>query len=92
MTLRIRKLEEQKLTIIALSGRIEEQHLSELQQLVKTEAGVQDVVVDLEEVRLVDRGAVRFLADCESKGIKLRNCPAYIREWLDTGRGASHES
>jgi len=53
VTLRIRKLEEQKLTIVALSGRTEEQHLSELQQLLKTEVRVEDVVVDLKEVRLV---------------------------------------
>jgi len=52
VTLRIRKLEEQKLTIVALSGRTEEQHLSELQQLLKTEVRVEDVVVDLKEVRL----------------------------------------
>jgi len=25
---------------------------------------------------------VRFLSDCESKGIELVNCPLYIREWI----------
>jgi len=73
------------------AGRTEEQHLSELQQLLKTEVRVEDVVVDLKEVRLVRPASVRFLADCESKGIKLRSCPAYIREWLDAGSGEGSE-
>jgi hypothetical protein len=35
------------------------------------------------EVKLVDRDEVSFLAGCEAKGIKLANCPAYIREWIE---------
>jgi hypothetical protein len=41
------------------------------------------VVIDLEEVALVDGEAVAFLALSEIDGIALRNCPAYIREWVD---------
>jgi len=37
----------------------------------------------LGEVRLADRDAVRFLRDCEADGMKLQNCPLYIREWID---------
>jgi hypothetical protein len=33
-------------------------------------------------VRLVNRDAIKFLADCEAGGTKLRNCPAYVREWI----------
>ncbi len=29
-----------------------------------------------------DRGAVKLLALSESNGAELRNCPAYIREWV----------
>jgi len=36
----------------------------------------------LQEVRLVYREGVRFLANCKAKGIKLKNCPAYIRGCL----------
>jgi hypothetical protein len=25
---------------------------------------------------------VNFLATCELKGIELRNCPAFLREWV----------
>ena len=40
------------------------------------------VVLDLKEVKLIDREALRFLARCEENGIKVENCPAYIREWI----------
>jgi hypothetical protein len=39
-------------------------------------------VLDLAEVTLVDREAVRFLAVCNMRGIELRNCPEFIREWM----------
>lgn len=40
------------------------------------------LVLDLKEVRLVDRDAVRFLAHSEAAGARLRNCSAFIREWI----------
>ena len=40
------------------------------------------VALDLEEVILVDREGVMLLAHSEANGIELRNCPAYIREWV----------
>jgi hypothetical protein len=42
-----------------------------------------NIILDLREVRLADRDAVRFLRGCEADGIKLENCPAYMREWID---------
>jgi hypothetical protein len=30
---------------------------------------------------------VRFLAHCEAENVTLDNCPAYIREWIDTEKG-----
>jgi hypothetical protein len=58
-----------------LTGRVGVAHVAELQRLI-------DAVLDLEDVKLVDREAVSFLARCEASGIKLDNCPAYVREWL----------
>jgi hypothetical protein len=84
--LKIRRTEDDGLATFALSGRIEEQHVSELQGLLADEAEVAKIALDLEEVRLVDREAVRFLAACEARGIRLRNCPSYVREWIETGR------
>jgi len=70
--------------IITLSGRIEEEQLAELETLLKSEAGT--LVLDLAEVRLVHREAVKFLLKCEDGGIELRNCPSYVREWIEKGR------
>jgi hypothetical protein len=90
--LKIRRSEDNGLVAYALSGRIEERDVSELQKLLEVQAEPGEITLDLEEVRLVDRGAVRFLAACEVRGIKLKNCPSYIREWIETGRDTSHES
>jgi hypothetical protein len=73
-------------TVLAVSGRIEESDLPDLQTVLDAEVKTPDLTLDLGEVRLVDRGALRFLAECEAKGIKLKNCPAYIREWLGSDR------
>jgi predicted metal-binding protein len=42
-----------------------------------------NIILDLRDVRLADRDAVRFLRGCEEDGMKLENCPAYVREWMD---------
>jgi predicted metal-binding protein len=39
--------------------------------------------LDLRDVRLADRDVVKFLRDCEADGMKLENCPAYVREWIE---------
>jgi hypothetical protein len=77
------------LTTITLSGRIEEEQLSELETVLQSQAG--PFVLNLTDLRLVHREAVRFLSKCEDSGIELRNCPSYVREWIDTGRGQHHE-
>ena len=78
--------------VFDLSGRIEEKDLPELQTLLSAEVDPAGLTLNLEEVRLVDREAVRFLANCEARGIKLKNCPSYIREWIEKGKETSHES
>jgi hypothetical protein len=41
-----------------------------------------NLALDLADVTLVDREAVKFLAHCEADSIELENCPPYIREWI----------
>ena len=48
--------------------------------LLEQENGV--VAIDLKDVLIVDREAIKLLAVGESNGVELRNCPAYIREWV----------
>ena len=89
--LKIRRFFEQDLLVFALSGRIDHEHLSELQALLEAEGDAGEITLDLDEVMLVDRESVRFLASCEARGIKLKNCPLYIREWIETGSGTTDE-
>jgi hypothetical protein len=50
------------------------------------------VVLDLAEVTLVDVETVRFLCGSEAKGIELRHCPSYVREWIRREQGAAGSS
>lgn len=80
--LRIQKSANADSVIFTLSGRIGVQDLAELQQVFILEGQEHCVVLDLKEVKLVDRDAVKFLAHCEAEGTALQNCPVYIREWM----------
>jgi len=88
--MRIRRFESKGRAVLAVSGRIDAEDLTQLESLLAAEANVGALSFDLRELGLVDRNAVRFLADCEAKGVKLENCPAYIREWLEAGRDGAH--
>ena len=86
MTLKIVRSAEDGWVVFTLSGRIELEHVGELRNLVDFAAAKNSVVLDLNEVRLVDREAVQFLARCEAEGVELDNCPPYIREWIEKER------
>ena len=75
--------------VFRVSGRMNSENLSEFTTLVSAEASGQKVAFDLTELTLVDEEAVRFLASCETSGIELRNCPAYVREWITRERQGS---
>ena len=70
--------------VFTLSGRMKSEEIPELKALFDTD--YRTIVLDLREVRLADRDAVKFLRDCEANGMKLENCPAYVREWMDRER------
>jgi anti-anti-sigma regulatory factor len=74
--------------VLTLSGRMDAENVIELKSLFKSEAEGRRIVLDLKDLTLVDREAVRFLKRCETDSIKLKNCPAYIREWITRERGA----
>ena len=84
MTCRIDRLIEPDLMVLRISGRITAQELEVLRAAVEEESGA--VAIDLQDVGLIDRDAVRFLAIIEADGGALRNCPAYIREWVNRER------
>jgi anti-anti-sigma regulatory factor len=72
--------------IFALSGRMDTEQTGILEALFRHEAEGRKIVLDLKDLTLVDRDAVRFLERCESDSIKLRNISAYIREWIERER------
>ena len=75
--------------VYTLSGRIEEEYIAELETLIRAEANGCRIVLDLKDVTLVDQDAVTFLEGCEVNSITLKNCPAYIREWITQQRSGS---
>jgi hypothetical protein len=81
MTLRIERSARQRFTVFAISGRMEAEQVAELKELFDRD--YRNIILDLWDLRLADRDAVRFLRGCEADGMKLENCPAYIREWMD---------
>ena len=81
MTLRIETSVRKRYTVFSLSGRIEAEHVRQLKELFDRD--YRDTIMDLQDLRLADREAVRFLKTCEAEGMKLENCPAYVREWMD---------
>ena len=86
MTLRIDIADESDRVVFTLTGRIQAEQVSELQALVKSDLPDHSLVLDLKEVKLVDRDAVRFLAEIEAQGVRLRNCSAFVREWISRER------
>jgi anti-anti-sigma regulatory factor len=84
--LRIQESTERNRVVFSLSGRIEAEDVAELQRLCRSETDDHKLVLDLGDVRLVNRDAIKFLADCEANGTKLRNCPPYVREWISKER------
>ena len=71
----------QGITVFTLSGHMKTKEVAELKALFDRD--YRTIVLDLRDVRLADRDAVKFLRSCERDGMKLENCPAYIREWMD---------
>ena len=69
--------------VFALIGRIEMEHVAELQRLFSLEAADHHIALDLKDVVRVDRDAVKILSRWEADSITLKNCPAYIRQWIN---------
>ena len=75
--------------VFTVSGRMDAENLRELKTLLSSEPNGRRITLDLKELTLVDQDAVRFLERCEIDNMQLKNCPAYIREWITTERGES---
>ena len=67
-------------TTIRLIGRIQAEHVDELERLVSHSEST--VSLDLEEVSLVDAAVVRFLASCATGDVRVLRCAPYIAQWI----------
>jgi len=75
------------LVVFRLSGRIDGGYIELLQEVIGNEKTAKSgLALDLTEVTVVSLEAVRALAVAEANGIELRNCPAYVREWISRVR------
>jgi len=81
VTYRVHQSKEPGATVFVLSGVLDAEHATGLEELLATAADSR-IVLDLEDVTLVDRAAVRVLARVESEGADIVNCPEYVRRWI----------
>ena len=73
--------------VLRVSGRIDCASIEVLEELTENEkTGKGKLALDLTEVTVVSLEAVTALTVAEASGIELRNCPAYIREWISCVR------
>jgi len=84
MTCRIDRVVEGDLEVFHVSGQIEGEDLNVLRAALGPDGAA--LAIDLKDVDLIDGDAVRFLAIIEADGAALRNCPAFIREWVSRER------
>lgn len=80
MTLRIERYSDRDGTTILLIGRMQAEHVSEVQNQIEDSG--RNVTLDLEEVTLVDVEVVRFLGSCETRGVNVVNGSPYITDWI----------
>ena len=70
--------------VLTISGQLGADNVSELCQLIDAEPAGGVLVLDLMDLVLADRNAVRLLRQYEASGrVVLRNCPAYVRTWME---------
>jgi anti-anti-sigma regulatory factor len=85
--LKITRAAENEDMVLALSGRMTADNMVDLKTLLAAEAqSGRPIILDLQNITLVDRDAVKFLERCEADSIRLKNCPAYVSEWISRER------
>jgi anti-anti-sigma regulatory factor len=68
--------------LFTLSGRIDKEHIAELETLIAVEGQDRRITLDLKDMTLTGQDGINFLAQCEAADIALVNCDPYVREWI----------
>ena len=72
--------------VFTMSGQMDAESIPELETLINSEAKGSRIVLDLKDVTLANEEAITFLVRSEANSITLKNCPAYVREWITAKR------
>ena len=88
MTYRIERSTNARGVTFSLSGEMDSDHVAELGALMAAESN-RVVCLDLADVTLVNREAIKFLAGVEAACAVLVNCPEYVRSWIDAEQGGA---
>jgi hypothetical protein len=72
--------------VFTLSGRIDNEHIAELEALIAKEEKGFRIAFDLKDMTLTGQDGIDFLARCEAADIALVNCEPYVREWVTRQR------
>ena len=72
--------------VFTLSGRIDKEHIAELEALIGAEGTDRRIILDLRDMTLTGQDGIDFLAQCEAAGVALANCDPYVREWIERER------
>jgi anti-anti-sigma regulatory factor len=73
--------------VLRVSGRLTGDHVNTLRALLEQESN--GLTLDLKDLRVVDGEAIKLLAIHESNGVRIDNCPLYVREWVRREREAT---
>jgi len=83
MSFRIETATRGTVRLFILSGWIEKDAIAELSRLFECQTDCRETALDLKDVSVIDRHVMHFFMRCEADGMKLENCPPYIREWME---------
>ena len=72
--------------VFTLSGQMDDESITELETLINSEANGRRIVLGLRDLTLANEDAITFLERCEANSITMKNCPAYVREWINAQR------
>jgi ABC-type transporter Mla MlaB component len=68
--------------VFKVSGQLDAENVAEIASVIGAEEKGSRIVLDLADLRSVDCEAVKFLEKSEEQAVELKNCGAYIREWI----------
>jgi anti-anti-sigma regulatory factor len=68
--------------VFRVSGELDAENVAEIEAVISAERQGTPIVLDLTDLRSVDGEAIKSLEKWEADSIKLKNCAAYMREWI----------